>query len=137
MLFSFDKETNFYDFVLFGTDAFFSFGGSDKDDDEDNIQDDVSYYFYRDDQSTGSSVYEDADMGQSANRQHVLINAFEGVKQVWVSVKHFGLVGTVMEVVEGVASTVAKTTLGADLDELEKRLVRPRLQAADDLQCIE
>jgi hypothetical protein len=45
---------------------------------------------------------------------------------------HFGLVGTVMEVVERVASNVGKTTLGTDLQEVEERLVQPRLEAADD-----
>jgi hypothetical protein len=126
------EETRYKDFVLFGTDALsgdpLAFGGSDEDD----IEDDISYHFYQDDQSTGLSVYEDADMEQPDDHQRVLVNAFEGFKQAWAWGKHFGLVEAVMEVVEGLASNAAKTTLGADLHELDERLVQPRLQAADD-----
>jgi hypothetical protein len=130
------EETRFNNCVLFGTDALLgdplAFGGSDDDDDEYDNEDDASCHFYEDDRSTGLSVYEDADMEQPDDHEHVLVNAFEGVKQAWAWGKHLGLVGTVMEVVEGVASNVAKTALGADLHELEERLVQPRLQAADD-----
>lgn len=128
------EETRFNDCVLFGTDALSGdalafLGGSDEGD----IQDDVSYHFYEDDRSTGLSVYEDAGMKQPDDHEHILVNAFEGVKEAWAWGKHFGLVGRVMEVVERLASNAAKTRLGADLHELEERLVQPRLEAADDL----